>query len=124
MLVTMDSHLATAMDRARLQLGRELPGLQFSTHVAAEWASNPAALERCKAAIACGDIVVVTMLFLEEHFVPLLPVLRERREHCDALVCAMSAAEVTRLTRIGRFDMDKPASGPMALLKRLRGQKG
>jgi magnesium chelatase subunit H len=123
-LVTMDSHLATAMDRARLQLGRELPGLQFSTHVAAEWASNPAALERCKAAIACGDIVVVTMLFLEEHFVPLLPVLRERREHCDALVCAMSAAEVTRLTRIGRFDMDKPASGPMALLKRLRGQKG
>ncbi len=36
----------------------------------------------------------------------------------------MSAAEVVKLTRVGRFDMDKPANGPMALLKRLRGGKG
>jgi magnesium chelatase subunit H len=40
------------------------------------------------------------------------------------MICAMSAAEVTKLTRMGRFDMDKPATGPLALLKRLRGQKG
>jgi magnesium chelatase subunit H len=123
-LVTMDSHLATAMDRARAQLGRELPALHFTTHVAAEWASHPAALERCQAEVAAADIVIVTMLFLEEHFLPLLPVLRARREHCDAMVCAMSASEVTKLTRLGKFDMDKPASGPLALLKRLRGQKG
>ncbi len=34
----------------------------------------------------------------------------------------MCASEVVRLTRLGRFDMDKPASGPLALLKRLRGK--
>jgi magnesium chelatase subunit H len=32
-----------------------------------------------------------------------------------------SATEVTQLTRFGQFDMSKPASGPMALLKKLRG---
>jgi magnesium chelatase subunit H len=32
------------------------------------------------------------------------------------MVCAMSAAEVTRLTRMGRFDMSAPATGAMALL--------
>ncbi len=33
----------------------------------------------------------------------------------------MSAPEVMKLTRMGRFDMGKPASGAMALLKKLRG---
>jgi len=123
-IVTMDTHLASATERARAVLQRELPGLVLSSHAAAEWAGQPALLQRCLENIAHADIVIVTMLFMEEHFLPVLPALRARREHCDAMVCAMSAAEVTRLTRIGRFDMDKPASGPLALLKRLRGQKG
>jgi magnesium chelatase subunit H len=37
------------------------------------------------------------------------------------MVCAMSAAEVVRMTRLGKFSMDGKQSGPMALLKRLRG---
>lgn len=74
-------------------------------HAAAEWSENPEALARCKAAIATGDIVIASMLFLEDHFMPILADLQARREHCDAMVCAMSAAEVTRLTRMGRFDM-------------------
>jgi magnesium chelatase subunit H len=123
-IVTMDTHLAAATDRARAALSRELPRLQLSLHAASEWATNPAALDRCKADIATGDIIIVTMLFLEEHFLPVLPALQARRTECDALVCAMSAAEVVRLTRLGRFDMDKPANGPIALLKRLRGGKG
>jgi magnesium chelatase subunit H len=64
------------------------------------------------------------MLFMEDHFLPVLPALQARREHCDAMVCAMSRGEVMKLTRMGKFDMDgKPASGPMALLKRLRGKR-
>jgi magnesium chelatase subunit H len=38
------------------------------------------------------------------------------------MVCAMSAGEVMKLTRMGKFTMDGKASGPMALLKRLRGK--
>jgi magnesium chelatase subunit H len=38
------------------------------------------------------------------------------------MVCAMSAGEVSKLTRMGKFDMSAPASGLMALLKKLRGK--
>ena len=61
------------------------------------------------------------MLFLEDHFQPLLPVLQARRERCDALICAMSAREVVRLTRMGGFKMDGSQGGALSLLKRLRG---
>jgi magnesium chelatase subunit H len=33
----------------------------------------------------------------------------------------MSGSEVVKLTRMGDYRMDKPAKGPLALLKRLRG---
>ncbi|RZL30223.1 MAG: DUF3479 domain-containing protein, partial [Rubrivivax sp.] len=66
--------------------------------------------------------VIASMLFLEDHFLPILADLRARREHCDAMVCAMSAGEVTKLTRMGKFDMSAPATGAMAFLKRLRGK--
>ena len=121
-IVTMDSHLASAAERAHAVLARTLPGLRLTVHAAAEWGDNPAALARCKADIASAHIVIASMLFLEDHFMPVLADLQARRDHCDAMVCAMSAAEVTRLTRMGRFDMSAPATGALALLKRLRGK--
>ena len=121
-IVTMDTHLASAIDRAKQTLRREIPELNLTLHAASEWSTSPAELERCLKDIEQGDIVVATMLFLEDHFLPILPALQARRDHCDALVCAMSASEVVKLTKIGKFDMGKPASGPMALLKKLRGE--
>lgn len=121
-LVTMDSHLASAAARAHRTLRKKMPGLRLSVHAAAEWGDDDTALARCRADIADGDIVICTMLFMEDHFLPVLPALRARREQCDAMVCAMSAAEVMKLTRMGKFDMGAPASGAMAFLKRLRGK--
>jgi hypothetical protein len=91
-LVTMDSHLASAAERAN-RSWRAVPGLTLTVHAAAEWRDD-AALQRCIADIARGDIVIVSMLFMEDHFLPVLPALQARREHCDAMVCLMSAAEV------------------------------
>ncbi len=122
-VVSMDTHLASSAQRAHASLLREIPGLQLSMHAASEYAGNDAAIARCKADIAQADIVVAGMLFLEDHFLPILADLRARRDHCDAMICMMSASEVVKLTRLGKFDMDKPASGPMALLKKLRGNK-
>ncbi len=122
-IVTMDTHLASATERARHSLAREMPGLHLSLHAASEFANNEAAIERCKADIAQAHIIVAGMLFLEDHFLPILPALRERRDGCDAMICMASATEVVQLTRLGNFDMGKPASGPMALLKKLRGKK-
>lgn len=121
-LVTMDGHLASAAARAHRTLRKLMPGLRLSVHAAAAWGDDSAAVERCCADIASGDIVIATMLFMEDHFLPVLPALRARRDHCDAMVCAMSAGEVMKLTRMGKFDMSAPATGAMALIKRLRGK--
>jgi len=120
-IVTMDTHLASAVARARPLLARDYPGLSLSLHAASEYAGNERLTAHAMADIASADIVVAGMLFLEDHFLPILPALQARREHCDAMICLASAAEVTRLTRLGAFDMAKPASGAMALLKKLRG---
>ena len=122
-LVTMDTHSADAIERARLDLKRELPGLSLSLHAASEWSADPRALQKCIAAIACADIIICGMLFMEDHFLPILPALKARRETCDALLCLLSAKEVVQLTRLGRLRMDRSSSGPLSLLKKLRGAK-
>ena len=120
-LVTMDSHLSGAAVRAERELQREMPGLTLTVHAADQWAANPDLLADCHRDIASGDIVVATMLFLDDHIRAVLPALAARREACDAMLCCMSAGEITKLTRLGRFDMSVEATGVMAMLKRLRG---
>jgi len=120
-IVTLDHHLTGAVLRAQAQLRREAPGITVALHAASDWAGDPAALERCTADIARGDIVLANMLFMEEHIQAVLPALQARRETCDAMVGALSASEVVKLTRLGPYRMDAPTKGVMALLKKLRG---
>ncbi len=122
-IVTLDNHLSGALKRCAATLAAGHPGLCLTMHAAVDWGHDSAALQRCRADIADGDIIIVTMLFMEEHIHAVLPALTARRDACDAMICCMSAAEVMRLTRMGRFSMDGPQSGPMALLKRLRGTR-
>jgi len=120
-IVGMDTHLASAAARAEASLRREVPGLSLKLHAASEFGGDAAALERCRADIATADIILCAMLFLEDHFLPILPDLKARRENCDALVCIMSAGDVVKLTSMGRYKMDGSDSGGlMTLLKKLR----
>jgi len=120
-IVTLDNHLAGAVERAEARFLGEGQGITIGLHAAADWERDPAALDRAKADVARGDIVIVTMMFLEDHIRAILPTLQARREQCDAMLCLMSASEVVRLTRLGAYRMDAPTTGPLALLKRLRG---
>ena len=120
-IVTMDTHLASATERAYRRLLQDFPGLSLRLHAATEWGDDPAALARCRADIASGDIIISAMLFMEDHYREVVSDLKARRDHCDALVSILSASEVTTLTRIGRFTMDGQQGGLMAMLKRLRG---
>lgn len=122
-IVAMDTHFSGAVEQARLELTRELPGLVLKVHEAAEWSADARALARCRADIAAADIIVCGMLFMEDHFLPILADITARREHCDAVVCAMSAKEVVRLTRLGRLKMDGSSGGTLSFLKKLRGRK-
>lgn len=119
-IVTLDNHLAGPVARARRSLAREMPGLVLSCHCATDFDGDPAAVARANADIARADILLVTMMFLEDHIRAVLPAIEARRDACDALVGVMSAGEVTKLTRMGKLDMSQPASGPMALLKKLK----
>ena len=121
-IVTMDSHLSSAAARAHRSLSGLLPGVSLRVHAAAEWGDSPSALQACISDIEDADIVIASMLFMEDHYTPVLPALRARRERCDAMVCILSATEVTKLTRLGKFDMQAPQTGAMAFLKNLRGK--
>ncbi|WP_225971429.1 magnesium chelatase subunit H [Polynucleobacter paneuropaeus] len=122
-IITMDTHLSSATERARYALKKKIPGLELSIHAASSWTVDSKALDSCIHDIQTADILVVTMLFMEDHYKPVFDALKARRNNCDAMVCAMSAGEIVGLTRMGGFDMGKPASGLIGLLKRLRGNK-
>jgi magnesium chelatase subunit H len=119
-LVTMDTHLASAAQRSSVALKRQLPGLSFNTHSASEYRTNTEALNRCNADIARADLVIVSMLFMEDHFLPVLDALKARRDQCDAMVCIMSAPPVMQQTRMGKFSIGGQSGGLMGLLKKLR----
>ncbi|MEL7488675.1 MAG: cobaltochelatase subunit CobN, partial [Pseudomonadota bacterium] len=120
-VISLDSHLRSAVETAEANLKQSAPGLSISFHAATDWNRDAASLEDCKRAVAEADIIVAAMLFIDEHIKPILPALQARRDHCDAIAGCLSATEVVKLTRLGRFAMDKPQTGPVAFLKRLRG---
>lgn len=119
-LITLDHHIAGVVEQARQQLQPELPGLDLRFHAVTSF-DDPAAVEACRGDILEGDIIFTSMLFLDEHIRSLMPALEQRQQHCDAMICTMSASEVMRLTRMGDFRMSGSKKG-LSLLKKLRGK--
>ncbi|MEO0632719.1 MAG: magnesium chelatase subunit H [Pseudomonadota bacterium] len=120
-IITLDSHAAGPARKAQEDLADAYPGLDIQIFAAAEWGETPGTFEAAEAAVAQGDIVVANLLFLEEHVTRILPALRARRDHCDAMIGVVADAEVVKLTRMGTFDMQAPPSTLGKLMKRLRG---
>jgi magnesium chelatase subunit H len=120
-IVTLDSHMASAVERAAAVLAPEYPGLVLTLHSVAEWGDDMGAANRCERDIARADIVIANMIFMEEHIRAVLPWLEARRDRCDCMVSCLSAGEVVKTTRMGGFAMNNPTGGAIGLLKRLRG---
>ncbi|MEO0944057.1 MAG: magnesium chelatase subunit H [Pseudomonadota bacterium] len=120
-IITLDAHAAGPAERAAARLVRDFPGLSLSVHAAAEWGEAPEKLEAAKAAVAGGDIIVTSLLFLEDHIRQIAPALEARRDDCDAMTGIISDAAIVKLTKMGALDMAAPSSGTMRFLKRLRG---
>ena len=123
-MITLDRHAAGAIDRVRAELAHAAPNVSIALHIASDWSTDPEALARCRQDIACGDIIVATMLFMEEHVQAVRDALEARRDQCDAMACLVSAGEIVKLTKLGKFSMSGGQRGPLALLKRLRGSAG
>lgn len=120
-IITLDNHLSGAVARAQEHFTRIKSGVTIGFHAAADWEENPAKLEAARADIAHGDVILMTMLFLEDHIRAVLPQLTARQNQCDAMIGLMSAGDVVKLTRMGDYRMDKPATGLLAAIKKLRG---
>ena len=120
-IVTLDDHLAGAVARARTSLMRELPGLKLTMHSAAQWGEDEAALGRCRSDIEEADVVIVTMMFMEDHIASISSALKARKDTCDAMVVCMSSGEVAQLTRMGRFTTHAKG-GLRDFLKKMRGK--
>ncbi|MFK7837184.1 MAG: cobaltochelatase subunit CobN [Sulfitobacter sp.] len=119
-LLTLDRHAAGPAARVAPRLAQDFDGLRLIIHAAAEWEKDPSALEKAKLDIAKADIIVSSVLFLEEHVQAILPDLKARRANCDAMVGIIADQEIVQLTRMGDLDMSRPASGVMGLLKKLK----
>jgi magnesium chelatase subunit H len=122
-LVTLDRHAAGPAARVAPGLARDFPGLQLKIHAAAEWGKDPAALAAAKADVAEADIIVSSVIFLEEHIEAILPDLKGRREACDAMVGIIADQEIVQLTKMGDLDMSRPAGTALSLLKKLKPAK-
>ncbi len=127
-IVTLDSHLADAFEGARAVLQSQLPGLELSMHIAADWGTNPASAERARADIARANIICCTQLFQDEYAKEVLEAVLARRADADAVLCALCTPELMKCTRLGKFDMGAAESrsifSPISLLKKLRGSRG
>ena len=121
-VLTLDAHMSGVLETAGAAVARDLPGFRLSVHAASRWANDPAAAAEANADIATADIVVAHMLFMEDHYLPVIAALIARREACLAMMGCLSAGEIVKLTRLGKFRMDKEAGGALAILKRLRGK--
>ncbi|MES3033628.1 MAG: magnesium chelatase subunit H [Gemmatimonadota bacterium] len=128
-IITLDSHLAGAVAEAATMVVQQVPSIDLRVHVASDWPEHPEALARCKADIATGDIIAVTQCFQDEQVTAIRDALLARRDHCDSILVAVSAPELVRCTKMGRFDLGgaeekkpKPWS-PLGILKKLRGSR-
>lgn len=122
-LLTLDRHAAGPVARVTPSLERSFPGLSIIVHAAAEWEKDPSSLTAAKADIATADIIVSSVIFLEDHILAILPDLKARRDACDAMVGIIADQEIVQLTKMGDLDMSRPATGAMALLKKLKPAK-
>jgi len=120
-IITLDAHSAGPCAKAATRMAEEFPGLEVTVHAAAEWGESTDALEAARAAVARADIIVSTLLFLEEHLNAIVPDMKARRDDCDAMVGMVADAQIVKLTRMGTLDMGAPASATSKLLQKLRG---
>ena len=123
-VVTMDSHLGGALARAEGALRRDLPNLEVTMHAADEWGSDPPRWPAATPTLRGPISLSQRCCSWKTISAPCCRRWRRSARHCDAMICMLSAGEVVKLTRVGKFNMSTEATGAIAWLKRMRGKGG
>jgi magnesium chelatase subunit H len=66
-ILSLDSHLGAAVLAAQADLRRTFPALTLDFHAACDWDRIPGTLDRAIADVGRADIIIASMLFIEEH---------------------------------------------------------
>ena len=98
-MLTMDTHLSSAANRSASLLAQKIPGLQLRMHAASEYRASDEALSKCLQDIERADLVIVTMLFMEDHFLPVLPALTALSHALNRGEAKLSSAKPSRSRR-------------------------
>ena len=122
-MLTLDAHSVGSVERIKSRFGKIYPELEIIVHAAASWEEDPSSLLKAKEDLARANMVLITLVFLEDHISAILPDLKKARENCDLMLGLVSSKEIVNLTKMGGLDMSKPSSGVLKFLKKLRGDK-
>ena len=82
-VLTMDNHLTSVITEIGNELSTKCPGLSLRIYAASDWASDENILDECKKSIKNARLIFVSMLFMEEHFKPILEDLKSYHEICE-----------------------------------------
>ena len=94
-IVTLDNHLKGAVERASAELAAD--NVALTLHAASDWEREDGAYERTLEAIEHADIIIATMLFLDDHIRMVLPALEARREAAERRIAGPEAPAWERL---------------------------
>ena len=122
-MLTLDAHSIGSVERIKSRFSKIYPELEIIVHAAASWEEDPSSLLKTKEDLARANMVLITLVFLEDHISAILPDLKKARENCDLMLGLVSSKEIVNLTKMGGLDMSKPSSGVLKFLKKLRGDK-
>ena len=82
-MLTLDAHSIGSVERIKSRFSKIYPELEIIVHAAASWEEDPSSLLKTKEDLAKANMVLITLVFLEDHISAILPDLKKAREKCD-----------------------------------------
>ena len=79
-MLTLDAHSVGSVERIKNRLRKIYPELEIIVHAAASWEEDPNSLAKTKMDLARANMVLITLVFLEDHISAILPDLKKARE--------------------------------------------
>ena len=99
-MLTLDAHSIGSVERIKSRFSKIYPELEIIVHAAASWEEDPSSLLKTKEDLARANMVLITLVFLEDHISAILPDLKKAREKCDLMLGLVSSKEIVNLSLI------------------------
>ena len=72
-MLTLDAHSINSVERIKNRFRKTYPQLEIIVHAAASWEEDPNSLLKAREDLARANMVIITLVFLEDHISAILP---------------------------------------------------